>query len=365
MKIFDLPFETANEVVKRNSTDNRRLREQGKSGGNNIFYLGSDDALRVKLRKNTQLLDDLLSVKNLLNDKTRTPIAIQNNEGILVQHKISKKSLVLLLSFLRSFLEEYGESYHNPNLNYNSITTKLNQIEGEYLLFNSDLVYIHDNNSVKPYFKWFTQKGSHEEWRLIQEFLIPKLSFLNFEFEKYEDNVFTVLWELTYAPVVMYSSDSIEDIISNSVEKLITDKEEKETIRKAITKIRIGQSQFRNDILKSDFNTCVFTGINASKLLIASHIKPWENSNNIERRDLHNGLLLTPTFDKLFDKFLITFNEEGTLIWTSNRLTKDIIVKLKSSILPSEENMIKMNDSNRIYFNFHREKFNELERQNQ
>jgi hypothetical protein len=364
MKIFDLPFEVAKEVVKRNTDDNRRLKTHRADGGNNIFYLGGDEAFLDKFSNNNDLIEELQRVKNLLNDRTRTPIAIQNNEGILVQHKISKKSLLLLLPFLKSFLEEYNNSYHNPNLNHNLVKNKLDEIDGDYLLFNSDLVYIHDNNSVKPYFKWFTQKDSGEEWRLLQEFLIPKLSFLNFEYENYQDGLFIVSWQLTYAPVVMYSSDNIEDIISNSVEKLITNEEERETIKEAITKIRIGQSQFRNDILNSDSNTCIFTDINDPKLLIASHIKPWKESSNVERRDLHNGLLLTPTFDKLFDRFLITFDETGTLIWTSNRLTNDIIIKLKLGISTIEENMIDINENNRLYFDFHREKFNQLEEGN-
>ena len=164
--------------------------------------------------------------------------------------------------------------------------------------------------------------------------------------------------------MVMYSSDNIEDIISNSVESLITNEEERETIKEAITKIRIGQSQFRNDILNSDSNSCIFTDINDPKLLIASHIKPWKESSNVERRDLHNGLLLTPTFDKLFDRFLITFDETGNLIWSSNRLTNDIINKLKLGVSAIEENMIDINENNRIYFDFHRERFNQLEEEN-
>ncbi|NOQ70900.1 MAG: hypothetical protein GQ574_02795 [Crocinitomix sp.] len=364
MKIFDLPFEVAKEVVKRVKNDNRRLRNQRENGGNNIFYLGSHDVFEKKFRSNIQLTQDLLRIKNLLVDRTRDPIAIQNNEGIHVQHKIDKKSLILLLPFLRSFLEEYGVSYHNPNLEYQLIRDKLNEIQGDDLLFNSDLVYIHDNNSVKPYFKWFTQKESAENWRLIQEFFIPKLSFLNFNFDSYENSVFNVSWQLTYAPVVIYSSDNFEDIISNSINSLITNEIEKETIKEVITKIRIGQSQFRNDLLASNFNNCVFTEINDSQLLIASHIKPWKESDNIERRDFHNGLLLTPTFDKLFDRFLITFSENGNLVWTTNRLSINVINQLRSSITADEESIVDVNKNNRQYFNFHRERFNQLEKEN-
>ena len=49
------------------------------------------------------------------------------------------------------------------------------------------------------------------------------------------------------------------------------------------------------------------------KLLIASHIKPWAVSNVTEKRDSNNGLMLSPLFDKLFDRGLITFENDGQL----------------------------------------------------
>ena len=66
-------------------------------------------------------------------------------------------------------------------------------------------------------------------------------------------------------------------------------------------KIRIGQSAFRNDLLKS-LKKCPITQIDEKRLLIASHIKPWIHSNNEERLNPNNGFLLSPLYDKLFDK---------------------------------------------------------------
>ena len=54
--------------------------------------------------------------------------------------------------------------------------------------------------------------------------------------------------------------------------------------------------------------------IDEKGLLIASHIKPWRESNNEERLDGSNGLLLSPHIDKLFDKHLISFTSKGELI---------------------------------------------------
>ena len=48
--------------------------------------------------------------------------------------------------------------------------------------------------------------------------------------------------------------------------------------------------------------------------LVASHCKPWRDSNNEERIDGENGLLLTPTIDHLFDRGFIGFEDNGMLI---------------------------------------------------
>jgi hypothetical protein len=48
--------------------------------------------------------------------------------------------------------------------------------------------------------------------------------------------------------------------------------------------------------------------------LIASHIKPWRESNNEERLQAGNGLLLTPTADHLFDRGFISFDDGGEVL---------------------------------------------------
>lgn len=63
------------------------------------------------------------------------------------------------------------------------------------------------------------------------------------------------------------------------------------------------------------------TGINLTDILIASHIKPWKVCNNPERLDKFNGLLLSPTYDKLFDSGYILFQDNGEVI-ISNVLTQ-------------------------------------------
>ena len=103
-----------------------------------------------------------------------------------------------------------------------------------------------------------------------------------------------------------------------------------ETVRSAIVKSRIGQGLFRKELIKKYDSSCVITGINEKKLLIASHVKPWAVCTNAERLSVENGLLLSPTFDKLFDCGLISFADSGRIL-ISSQLSAEVIRKLHIS----------------------------------
>lgn len=90
--------------------------------------------------------------------------------------------------------------------------------------------------------------------------------------------------------------------------------EEKITEKEAKIKIRIGQQNFKNDLINKYNGKCIITNLSLRPALIASHIKPWAVSTPSERVDVNNGLLLSATYDKLFDSGLITFKANGEII---------------------------------------------------
>ncbi len=102
----------------------------------------------------------------------------------------------------------------------------------------------------------------------------------------------------------------------------------KQTERFVKQKVRVGQEKFRNGLIE-EMKKCPITGIDDTRMLIASHIKPWSHSDDVEKLDVKNGLLLTPLFDKLFDKNigLITFTNEKRII-ISNRISRENAGKL-------------------------------------
>ncbi len=80
------------------------------------------------------------------------------------------------------------------------------------------------------------------------------------------------------------------DVISQAVIDVITkDTQISVTERDSLIKSRVGQGAFRTTLLEKYKGACVVTGITLKNLLIASHIKPWAVSSNVERLSSENG----------------------------------------------------------------------------
>ncbi len=84
-------------------------------------------------------------------------------------------------------------------------------------------------------------------------------------------------------------------------------------------------------------------------VLIASHIKPFIQSDETEAYDPNNGLLLSRTIDSLFDLKYISFSDEGNLIFSS-RISDDVKDFWKDYKL--EENIL--NNERKQYLAYHR-----------
>lgn len=125
-----------------------------------------------------------------------------------------------------------------------------------------------------------------------------------------------------------------------------------ETERQSLILSRVGQGQFRTQLL-SYWNGCVVTGADCVPLLKASHIKPWRASNNQERLDLFNGLLLSPNIDAAFDSGYITFDSKG-IIMLSNEIAGvhafQLNIKAKSRI-----NQKLLRPQHEVYLEYHRQ----------
>ena len=126
-----------------------------------------------------------------------------------------------------------------------------------------------------------------------------------------------------------------------------------ETTKKALMDARVGQGFFRNSLLKLH-KSCPITGVSNPALLVASHIKAWKNGTNEERLDPHNGLLLAPHIDKLFDRGFISFSDSGEML-VSHPGTKEV---LKTWHVPLSSRIPALGKTQRIYMAYHRKQHN-------
>jgi len=117
---------------------------------------------------------------------------------------------------------------------------------------------------------------------------------------------------------------------------------------------RVGQQAFRSAMLDYWGGACAVTGVDLPEVLRASHAKPWAAcGSDAERLDVFNGFLLSANLDALFDRFLISFSEEGRLL-LSPLITADLQARLG---LNQPLRLRWLATAHQPYLHYHRERF--------
>lgn len=134
------------------------------------------------------------------------------------------------------------------------------------------------------------------------------------------------------------------------VQKLIDkinglDEKEKEVL----VKTRVGQGLFKKLLIDKYKGKCCICALQCKSLLIGSHIKDWAKSNENEKLDVNNGLLLCSKHDALFDKYLISFNDNGKIIISDKLSDNDKKILGLSTYIE-----IEVNDEMKKYLDWHR-----------
>ena len=143
-----------------------------------------------------------------------------------------------------------------------------------------------------------------------------------------------------------------ENNLVDDIEAIKKDSTISETQKELLTFARIGQGKYRKDLIGL-WGKCSVSECKMTDLLIASHIKPWSESSNEEKLDPYNGLLLLPNYDKLFDKHLISFDDDGKII-ISPQIKKE---EYKVLGISPKDKLFKILPKNKPYLKIHREIF--------
>ena len=110
------------------------------------------------------------------------------------------------------------------------------------------------------------------------------------------------------------------------------------------------QNYFKKKLFKLWPTECAITKVKNKKLLIGAHIRPWSKSNDDEKLDEYNGLLLAPNPDKIFELGLISFEDNGKII-ISSKLSNEDLTKLNIN----KDTVLNLKENHKKYIKYHRE----------
>lgn len=156
--------------------------------------------------------------------------------------------------------------------------------------------------------------SNDEAYNILRKIALPLVSYVYVEKVGTEDSPlfywklfvnFDAIWQKQNEPLVFtYGKKKNEE----KTEAEVTKEENAE-----ISYARNDQGKYRNQLLEQ-CRFCPFTMISDEHLLIASHIKPWAASDDFEKTDPNNWYILSPLYDKLFDRGFITFTFDRHVI---------------------------------------------------
>ena len=267
-----------------------------------------------------------------------TPSAIKNSKkndaffgkkGFTINCFISKKN------FLKH-LEDTKLEFQNPQQKYRNKANfpKLwDDLKSEVELLEERIFFVMKDQTqiTRPNLYINTV---HPVWKLLRRLCLPKIT--DIYIDKLESSLGAPLYRIGItANISKAHTESLQSEYGFQIEKRLRQeaeygfqiekrlRQDGSTTSLRVIEARNGQGKFREDLLKEQA-FCPITQINDKNLLIASHIKPWAHmeTTDFERLDPYNGLLLSPTIDKLFDQFLISFTDDKKII-ISDLLSKE------------------------------------------
>jgi len=286
----------------------------GKGHGEAKLYMGSKDAMR--------------------NFYAGNP----HTEGFVAKCFVLKRDIISLLRTIK-------HEYQHPSIKYRGMEGKKNMLhlwkkrlkEAEAL--NDIILFeIKDQKQIKGLRGYVNStKRKSEGYDLIRAMALPFVSYISvMKLKRSEDGELLFYWR----PFADFTQMASMQFAAQNYGK----GKQQESSRN-----RKSQVKYREE-LYNEFKHCPFTHIDEFKLLIASHIKPHAVSTKKEQADPNNGLMLSPLYDKLFDKGYISFKENGELL-ISDWLSPQNRSRISFEYSPED---LFLNEQRKEYLKYHR-----------
>ncbi|MCQ2303570.1 MAG: HNH endonuclease [Bacteroidales bacterium] len=261
-----------------------------------------------------------------------------SNEGFIVKCFVLKKDLISLLKTIKH--EYYYPSAKYRGMGENNNMSKLWNLRMKDIQSLSDMVYfdIKDQNQIMGVRGYVNSTRKQSGYDLIRKLALPFVSYISvMKVQNVESQEILFYWR----PFADFTQMASMQYAAQNYGKGKQHSESKQ---------RKKQLQYREELF-NEYHYCPFTHIDEFRLLIASHIKPYAVSNKKEQSDPNNGIMLSPLYDKLFDKGFISFDEQGNLLisdWLSPQNRNRIVFNYSLEDL-------RLNDERKKYLEYHRE----------
>lgn len=257
---------------------------------------------------------------------------------------------LFLKSDLMEYLENAKSEYKNPQQPYN----KKNDLPGDW---DKYLKKVKELSEEILWFKMEYQehlKGARvyvnskdEAFKIVRQISLPKVTYISALKLKAKNGEIVYYFRLF---LDYFGEKEHPFIIKEEEEEIKQDTHLKDEEKEQIVRARKGQGEYRRKLI-AECPFCPITLVTDDRLLIASHIKPWVKSDNREKTDPKNGFMFTPTYDFLFDRGFISFEDNGTIV-ISPWLSKMTLSKL--NLAPGKRYPLLQVKNREKYLEYHR-----------
>lgn len=244
------------------------------------------------------------------NKSNRKTLESAIKEGAIISDQcfFTKSNLLKYLETAKVEYQLQEQVYHNNIIeSYNERIQKIKRLNNEALFFT---IYDASDNISQNQNRGYI-RSDDSIWSIWREIILPKISYLSI-------NKLRKIGTKNCKPFFYFKIFLDYNFREFKHPKLVFPLMQKTGSTKRTSSGRpYSQEKFKIEV--HDYMAkCPFTKISDERLLTASHIKPsivCLNENKVDQaKDYHNGLTLSPTFDRLFDKGYMTFSDDGKLI---------------------------------------------------
>lgn len=295
-----------------------------------------------------------ISKENLI--KYVKNIKFQPDSNIMNKNKLSNDFLKEVLKSQKIKFIEKSNSFYEINISNHKFILKCRTYNNNYTFVTKSEIPNLSEDIIIALVEWQNEKPTNLYLIPTSEWASGKWSML--KNKKYEGLQSKPEWGIDINKSNKYelsnfSADKIlKNLTKNINKKYIEELEKtkyKETEKQALVKIRLGHSKLRDEVIKNKYK-CEICGLSYNKLLVASHIKPWSKSDDSEKLDFENILLLCSMHDALFDKGLISFDDNGKIL-----ISRELGEEEKALVNINEDSCIDINSQKqKDYLKYHR-----------